>query len=350
MTIEELYSLSKWYDLNVNSQSRLYSAYQALNAKLYQNIQGQQRVPFEDERKELYSVLESISLDSLNIAQVQMLRKLNVLDFIQKETSGNYKTFFMENAIDVSAVYNYFVSVITSIDTANHKMNQIRNSISEFVDVVPSSECDEQILRVHFTHESSIDNIVQLRDWSDIWFEIGRGISMAVDDAPESFKLKSTENGSLILVLSVGLSSICLLGKVMGIVLDRVKQVYEIKKTILEVKKLQLDIKQMEFTNAVENLETAKNSLLSDSTEEIFNILKSEGLKCSGEKATALKKAIKNLIDFTNKGGELDFSVPEDDSSDDEPQDKKVIQFKESVRLIKEREREIRLLSHQFDE
>ena len=165
-----------------------------------------------------------------------------------------------------------------------------------------------------------MSNITDFKSWGNVWYDIGRGISMAHDASPEDVKIVGATKGSIIIELAViasiatTTSAIILSGlKVAEKVLDIRKKVEEIKNLKLQNKKLAIDLEK--------EADKERESGIEKISKDLIKKLKIK-INGEGDKANALEKAVKNLVNFVESGGEIDFILPErNESSDDESED-----------------------------
>lgn len=148
------------------------------------------------------------------------------------------------------------------------------------------------------------------------WFEIGRGIAMAHDHAPEDIKVigaqKVVDNNW------TGCScSYCYHGKQHYFIciksgwsnIDHYKKAKEIKCLKLNDKKLEADLEK--------EAEKGKKEALENITKEISVTLK---LDKNGEKFKALEKSVKNLIDFVENDGEVNLFTDQQETDEENPE------------------------------
>jgi hypothetical protein len=72
-----------------------------------------------------------------------------------------------------------------------------------------------------------------------------------------------------------------------------------------------------------------------------------------GDKITALDKSVKDLVNFIERGGEVDFIIPEDKTSGDVADDDLSMQAKSDLRIafkeIRRLEHHIKQIEHNLD-
>ncbi len=94
------------------------------------------------------------------------------------------------------------------------------------------------------------------------------------------------------------------------------EKILDIRIKIEEVKALKLsnDAAERALADEVKNeKETGIKTIISKMINELDLNAETEG-----DKVQALENAVKKLVDFVDKGGEVDFVLPEEDSSDED--------------------------------
>ena len=163
---------------------------------------------------------------------------------------------------------------------------------------------------------------------------------MAHDSSPENIKIVGATKGSVILELATNPAIATTASAIIFFALKLAEKVLDIKKKAEEIKNLGLKNKQLSA-----EIEKAAEEEKKDGITKICDNLKVElkiGQDNDGDKVTALNKAVKDLIDFVEFGGEVDFIVPED--SDEEGDDKGENTTKPEYEKLRTTIQEIRLL------
>jgi hypothetical protein len=312
MNIDELWSLANWFDKEIVGR-RVPDQYQQLYNTLRANTQpNQPRQAFETIKDQLIASIRSVEVWSLSNEQLAFLQSLRVAQHVGNAGIQEIDDILFKNAIDIATAANKFQEITGELTNAVSKFQQIRTGLQGIVAEAPSKlNVDEVLLRVKFTGDARISNVVELEEWSKNWLTISRGIAMAHDVAPENVRVIAASTGSIIIELGMGLliaktaSSIILEAlKVTDRVLDILKKAQEVRAMHLSNKKIEKDLQAEAETERKEGI-----------NQIVTNVTTLVGLKADGEgdKVAALKSAIKTLIDFTTKGGEVDCVMPADE-------------------------------------
>ena len=190
MLVVEVLDLANWVDRNFKA-NQLAATYTNLINKLNANAaNNRQAQPFDVERKNLDTAVGALDLKSLSEAQVNLLKEVGVYDSIGSHGVGVLHDIFVENAIDIQTAKNRVQQLKTSIDTATTWANDTRKALGDLFDdesAFNTLEPYEVVIRVRFTEEAGIYNVVDLKKWSAVWFDILRGFALAIDSKPVSY-------------------------------------------------------------------------------------------------------------------------------------------------------------------
>lgn len=347
MLVEELYDLTTWIKSNIVEEG-IVQKYQELHQILNQNVQPNQvQQPFEEQQKKLINALKKIPLSELSFGQIELLRELGIAQNIGDEGVALIEDVLFKNAVDIA---NASEKIHQCISELNEGIQWAEKEEELLAKVVTSDGItpigDQVLLRVHFAGDASIENLSGLKQWSKIWWEIGRGISMAHNQSPESISVVGASKGSIIVSL---LTANLIASTVSSIILSSLKVVekyYDIRRKAQEVRGLELDNKEAE--NA---LERAANETKESGVEDIVKQTISElGLDQNneGDKVNELTSATKKLVDFITKGGEVDFVMPDEEEVESSDDEGKNFATKNELRIkfqeIRKLEREIKRL------
>lgn len=347
MQIYELLRLVDWFDENIIAK-QIPSKYQQLHQVLTQNANvrnNQPKQPFEAQKESLILDLSSIKFDSLSLEQIDLLEKLKIKKLFGTEGVDKVEDVLYKNALDIATAVSKIQENITQLNNAVARFDQFKKSFSGIYSNEGSDEIEENdiLMRIYFQGESGINNVADLKKLSSLWYDIGRGVTLANDCSPQDFHIIGAQKGSVILELAAAaaivttLSSILLAGlKVTEKVLDILKKVEELKAMKLQNKSIVGDLEKEAESEKQKGIET----IIKETVKQLNIDSKKEG-----DKITALEKSIKNLINFTENGGKVDFIQPNEPEAD-APNKKEIIQFRDNCFEIRELEQKIKYLEH----
>lgn len=342
MNVSELYDLTHWI-ANEVVDKQIPQKYQALQSILQQHAQpNQQKQPFETQKEDLINTLKSVPLGQLTRDQLEFLSHLGISQGLSDEGIGAIEEVLYKNVIDVATSAQKLQEMMNKINQGVAKSNQIKDGLTDCV-VEEEYEADNEILmRVTFTGHAVMENVSDFKSWGSIWYDIGRGIAMAHDAAPEDIKVVGATKGSIVIELAV-IAAIATTAS--GIILSALKvaeKVIDIRKKAEELRALKM--KNDKFAADLEQeAENEKKAGIDEITQKTVTQL---GIKDGeGDKTKALDTAVKNLVNFIENGGVVDFVIPEPDENHEQEGDDNA-DLRLAFQEIRHLEKKIALLEH----
>lgn len=345
MQIDELLNLCIWFKNNIeknNISQKYLNLYNKMNVNV-RRMNGQQAQPFLDEKNILFESLSEISLEDLTIEQIKFLEQLEVDDLISKPTIKLIDNDLIENNLDIATATNIIKNYSDKIANAQSILQTIYNTLNPYFEIHENDELDENevLMRIYFQSGVSINNLIDLKKLSNNWFEISRGIAIALDEAPESFKVIGAKKGSIILDLAVIVGVATTVSKILLEALKVADRVLDIKKKAIEIKSLKLQNKKIEQELNAEAQSEKENGIKIIVDETITQLgLNSQN---EGDKIIALEKSVKKLLEFTENGGQVDFVFNENISKNPELREENKL-LRQNVEKIRELESKIKYL------
>lgn len=345
MQIDELLILEKWFQKEIKDGG-IPQKYQQLHKVMQQNANNrnnQQAQPFDNQKEALLDALSVVNCTTLSIEQIKLLEKLEIKELFGKIGVQMVENILYRNQLDIAAATQKIGENVTKINQAVTKFDQFKSSFAGIYTIEDAKETPEGhvLMRVYFQGDSSMKTITEFKKLGNQWYEIGRGIAMSCNGSPSDLKIIGAQKGSVVLELAViagiatSISTILLGGlKVAEKSIDILKKVEELKALKLSNKKIISDLEKeadKERKNGIDEL--VKNAI------EKHNLKKDT----EGDKINALEKSVKNLVDFTEKGGKVDFIQPSDDNENEE---NNLIEFRENCREIRVIETKIKYIEH----
>ncbi len=230
-----------------------------------------------------------------------------------------------------------------------NKATQIAEGLSGLVEPEGEGVADGVLMRVSFLGDASINNVADFKKWGETWFLIGLGVTQAHGEAPESITVVGASKGSIIIEL---LANPVISGTVASIIWGALKvseKVLNLRKIAAETRVLNLQEKKLarEIEKAADSEKAAGIAIIIKEQTKLLK-LKANG---DGDKITALEKAITDLVNFINDGGEVDFIAPEEETDDeDEAIDDEFVQIREQAEDIRRLENQLKLLEDNSEE
>lgn len=346
MQIQELLSLSYWIDEQI-IKTQVVSKYQKLLAVLQQNVNARNNQPrqgFKTQTDTLVETIRAITTSGLTNEQERMLEKLNILQNIGLAGVEQLENILFRNSLDIATAAKEVSIIHQKMTAAVASSNQIKASLEPLLEVAEEDndeEIHDVVMRVHFQNDVSLENISDFKKWGSTWFEIGRGIAMAHDHAPEDIKVIGAQKGSIIIELAVVTAIATTASTIILSALKVADRVLTIRKKAEEIRSLKLNNKKLE-ADLEKEADKEKKEGLDSITKEISVSLKIDQ-NGDGEKVKALEKSVKNLIDFVENGGEVDFFADEQET---EEENAEIEQLKVNFAEIKQLEKRVLAIEH----
>jgi len=348
MNVSELYSLTFWIE-NEIVNTQVPQKYQSLQTVLQQNAQpNQQKQPFESQKDDLIGTIKKIPLNQLTREQLSFLDALGIEKSIGEDGVNRINSILYKNALDIATAAQKIQEILNKLNQGIQKSKQIQTGLSDCVSLEEYEEADEVMIRVAFTGQAAMSNVVDFKKWGNIWHEIGRGIAMAHSGQPEDVKVVGATKGSVIIELATNPAIATTASAIIFFALKLAERVLDIKKKAEELKGLKLKNKKL-----ISDLEKEAENEKNDGIEEICKKLVIE-LKIDtdgdGEKVNSLNRSVKDLINFVEYGGEVDFIVPDEDTEEgdvekgEEENKPEYEKLRNTIQEIRQLENKLRLL------
>lgn len=345
MNIVELYKLTEWVQKELIDK-KIAQDYTNLINILNQNInqKNQQLQPFDEQKQNLLEKLKEKQLNRLSLEQISVLDKVGLYQTIGEHTANKINEIFYKKGLDLATVKNEIQQIIDNFNNGIKKITQIRQGLSNIIEKDDFVLDENQIkIKIHFQKTASIKNVVDLKHWSTELHDIARGLAISQDVAPENISIVSAEKGSLIYTIGVTYAIVEIISKTILKALEIAERSLEIKRKVEEIKNLQLNNKKIE-----QELKKEAENQKKEEKDNLIEQLTTEYSIEDGEKRNALSQSIKKLIDFIEKGGEIDCYLPEE-TIEEENEEDKIESFRkinENFNRIRELEEKIELIEY----
>jgi hypothetical protein len=346
MHVIELYQLTEWIDAQVRGE-KILKKYQVLQSILKQNAApNQPQQPFESQKDDLIAAIARVTLNRLSIDQLDFLRRLKIAPHVGEEGIADLEDNLYKHVIDIATSAANIQRIIDDINYGLEKSELIKKGLTDCVELGPA-EFDEVLIRVSFSGQASLLNVADLKKWAGIWYEIARGITMAQDLSPEDVRIVGAKRGSIVLELAVVYAFALTTSRIIILALNVANRVLDIKKKAEEIRGLKLT-----NDNLAKEMQKAAAEEKAGGVEKIRKDIAAElklNIETEGDKVTALNKAVADLVDFLEKGGEVDFVMPQEPESE-ETEEKETTQTRKRLRVafeeIRKLEHSVKLLEH----
>lgn len=345
----ELLQLTSWIDREIVAREIL-NRYSDLLSVIQSNVQpNRQRQPFESQKETLFQVLRAVKLDELTQEQKKFLENLRILPYIGQRGVVHLEEIFYKNNLDLATVAERLQQIQNAINNGVAKSNQIKDGLTGYV-TLPESHYEHVLLRVYFQNDASINNISDLKDWAGIWYNISRGITMIHGGSPEDVKLVGASKGSVIVELAVTYAIAKSISEIMLKALELADRVLELKKKSAELRLLKLS-----SDNAAKFIDEEAKAVKENGVERIAQdiVLKVKiDPNKHGDQVKALNTAVKGLVDFLQKGGEVDYQIRDGSTAEtDEANEnaKDIAQLRKAITDIRALESKLKVIEYKSE-
>ena len=267
-------------------------------------------------------MLRSVNFAKLSMAQLEVLHQIGIAEHIGEHGVDALEGILYRNALDVATAARRVNEIVTAINAGIEWAKQIREQLSRIIHVAPVREPEGTVLlRIHFSGDAHMSNIAEFKEWGETWYLIARGITMAHDQAPEDLRIVGAGKGSIILEVSAGYLIAKTASSIIRMGLEVAERVVQIRMEAQRVRSLKIANDAAE--RAYKELEQAATDERSAGTAKIAkDAIKEIGLKKDkdAEKIAALKRSIAELMEFVERGGQIDFVLTKD-NDEAEPED-----------------------------
>lgn len=165
---------------------------------------------------------------------------------------------------------------------------------------------------------------------------------MAHNASPEDVKIVGAMKGSIIIELAVIASIATTTSGIILAALMVAEKVLDIRKKAEEIRNLKLKNTKLarEIEKEAENEKKTGIEAISAKLIKKLKLNKSDG----GDKAIALNKAVQNLVNFIESGGEVDFVIPKEEIEGDENTTPNYEDLRVTFQKIRQLENKIKML------
>lgn len=311
MNVQELNRLALWFGEEYPALNRLYSA---LISPLQHNANQAGKQPLESQMDDLIAHLNAMRFDSLSLQQLNLLSKLGVDHYLGRNGAAFVNSAIRTSEYDPVTASRKIEEAITSITKTQSSLEAYHSSVTALSAASQVLEDDPNhiLIRVGFQNDAAINDVVDWKNYSKDWYEIIRGIALALGEAPEETKVVGASTGSIILILSGTLALTTILAtfskQIAGIAKDTISVMSEMEN--LRQKKILTKTMEAEFKKLEKERREEGIVQLLDDTKKL---LPSD---TDGEAQNALENSIKKLLTFNEKGGNVDFVAPDISETD----------------------------------
>jgi hypothetical protein len=312
MEISEVYRLANWFKTHF---PELRKHYTQLHNVLTSNAAQQAQQPIEDQLNELLTFLHGMHVEELSLQQLHVLQMIDVGNLIGHDGADTVAAIVKTATYDPATVEQNVSRNLSKLNRASQLLEAFTSSVNELHLGPDEFEDSEEYItiRVGFRREASIENIADWKSSADEWYQIIRGLGLALNEPPEATKVVGATKGSLIMILAATVSLTKLLAVISKHITGIAKDVISVKLAMENLRQQNMLTKKMEAEFQILVAEKREQGLAS--IEADIAAMFPEML--DGEKHSALSKSVEKLLKFGEQGGDVDFVAPSEEAAND---------------------------------
>jgi len=207
MELQEAYDLDRWIKEEITNREVM-QKYSALQQALQKNLQRNQNQPlfsFNEQKEALLKALKNVSTYGLSNPQLRVLENLEISKHVGKTASGDIRILMTENAADLGHLAAEIQKYQKELQQGIQKITAISTALEVIISTKEIKLPEDMILtRVTFQNDASINDINDLRTWTNRLHTISRGMAIACNQPVESIKVEGASKGSLVFTLVIG--------------------------------------------------------------------------------------------------------------------------------------------------
>lgn len=316
METKEMYQLARWYRDNIidlNVETSLNKTKKAITNTLSSNHQPYLKLQSIREYLDAHiAVLSEIDLDALSFDDIEILEKLGLKYLVLSSAIPSLHKVSEQG--DVQEIAARISDSLQTLQPINIEFVNFLNAFEIIFGSTPDVEGTDHhgkvLTRVRFHNDAFISNVVNLSGWTTKWNTIARGYSMALGQAPETFEVVGASKGSIIFDLLLDFETVKLFSETFNLLAETVFNVAEMYGAIKAVEFMKGSNPDL-YKQTVEHIKAEAEKSHEEMTEQVadklLEKLQQDGFHRSGEVKESLKRSVKELDNFVNKGGDIDF-------------------------------------------
>jgi hypothetical protein len=304
MNVFEVIRLADWFDENTESVREKFSA---LVSVLQNNSQQPTQQPVTPPLNDLLVALAEMPTDQLSTTQLDLLEKLQVDNLLGSRGRSWVNRAVRSSTYDPATTYRTIQEAASRLDAVRQRLGNFRSHALDL-----QIEKDETVdpskpfaFSVVFKNGAAINNIRDWRKSAQDWEYILSSVAAVAGDRPEDVSVITAESGSIIVWLGAGAALTKILATVSKNIASMANDYVD-----FQLKKEELRRSRM-MSTAIENdlkrQEAERRDAGKAATLEQVRLLASSA---KPEDFAKLDKAVDKLIEFFEKGGDMDFINP----------------------------------------
>ncbi|MEO1420842.1 MAG: hypothetical protein AAFU66_07815 [Pseudomonadota bacterium] len=290
--------------------------YSPLREVLTHNASHNNQQPVQPHLEGLIKFLNAMPTHHLNRQQMDVLDRLSVAHLIGKSGATWVNDAVQTTVFDPASTRDNVSMAFDLLKVAEETLHSFHTTAGILGLDAHEPETDLPPFRVTviFRSEAAIRDVAELNREAKIWEQIVSGIAGAVGERPQDIKIVGASSGSILLTLAASAAATGLLALIS-------KHGSRIASDFIEVAETIEDLRHKKAINA--EIEEQMRQLLSQRKEKIVDdtldeIQEQIGKKVDAEVKGKLKLSVEKLLDFRQRGGDVDFAAGRESSESEE--------------------------------
>ncbi len=323
METKEMYQLARWYRDNITDR-RVEESLNITKTNITQMLSSGHQPSVKQQNIRRYldahiEVLSEIDLEALSFDDIEVLEKLGLKYIVLSSAIPSLHKLSEQG--DVQEIAARISDALQTLEPINTQFAHFLNAFDKIFGSTPDVEGKDHhgkvLTRVRFHNDALISNVVNLSDWTTKWYIIARGYSMALGQAPETFEVVGASKGSIIFDLLLDFETVKLFSETFNLLSETVFNVAEMYAAIKAVEFMKgsnpdLHKQTVEHINA--EIEKNHEKMAEQVADKLLEQLQQDGQNRDGEVTESLKRSVKELNNFVNKGGDINFRTESDEA------------------------------------
>lgn len=310
-----MYQLARWYRDNIANhhvkQSLEKTKSNILNMLSSGNDYTVKIHGIRNYLEEHIKVLSKIDLEALSFDDIEILEKLGLKYIVLSSAIPSlYKISKQGDVQEIAARISDSLETLEPVNIQFAHFLEAFNKIFTAPDVEETDHHGKVLTRVRFHNDALISNVVNLSDWTAKWNTIARGYSMALGQAPESFEVVGASKGSIIFDLLLDFETVKLFSETFNQLAEtafNVAELYGAIKAVEFMKESNPDLYKQTVEHTKAEAEKKNEEMVEQVACKLLEKLQQNGQNRDGEVKESLKRSVKELNNFVNKGGDINF-------------------------------------------
>ncbi|MGE3975105.1 MAG: hypothetical protein AB7F59_11330 [Bdellovibrionales bacterium] len=276
----------------------------------------------------------------------QLLEKIGAKQHIGLHALKKFNQIFVKHQADPGGAASEVSKLAQEVKALFNRINQLETGLGELVRDVeePQVPSGYSVVQVTFKEEASVDTLVDLRKVSEEWNKAATAFIRITGETVEEPKILSVEQGSLLIEFLLPSGTAACMALAIRQLLAVYEKVLDLKKKALEIENLKLKNKKL-----AQDIQTEAEAQITSAAEHISDeILENCNSKNSNqpnnEDRNAVQKALEQIFKFIEKGGEVDFWKPREETDGSPEKEADLLEAFSQVRQIEDRVIRLRLL------